>query len=61
MIDARYTAARQTDQSGGRGWSFDPYAEPAFSVIRVLELLFRPSSLASLAILGLCVALLVAF
>lgn len=31
MIDARYTAARRTDQSGNRGWAFDEYAEPSLA------------------------------
>lgn len=60
MIDARYTAARQTDQSGNRGWNFPP--EPArrpITVIDVLRVLFRPATLTSLAILALCVFLLV--
>ena len=60
MSEARMQDAMRSCQSR-RGWSFDPYAEPAFSVIRVLELLFRPATLASLAILGLCVMLLVVF
>ena len=27
-MDARYTAARATDQSGDRGWSFEPNPRP---------------------------------
>lgn len=30
MIDARYEAARRTDQSGQRGWDFDPSSDPGF-------------------------------
>jgi len=52
-------AAQSTDQSGGRGYNFRPYAEPVFSIIRVLEILFRPASLISLGALALCVWLLV--
>lgn len=59
--DARYDAAAATNQSN-RGWVFTP--EPprqALSFIRVLEVMFRPATLISLAALGLCVFLLVTF
>ena len=59
--DARYDAAAATNQSN-RGWVFTP--EPprqAITLIDVLRVLFRPATLASLAILGLCVMLLVVF
>ncbi len=56
--DARMEAAQSTCQSR-RGYDFRPYAEPVFSIIRVLEILFRPASLISLGALGLCVWLLV--
>lgn len=57
--DARYESARATCQSR-RGWDFPPEpAEPAFSIIRVLEVLFRPATMISLGALALCVVLLV--
>ena len=33
MTDPRFDAARRTDQSGGRGWHFDP-SPPAKPAIR---------------------------
>lgn len=47
MIDARFEAARLTDQSGGRGWFF-PKEESEFK---------RPSFLLVLAAVGVAVAL----
>ena len=60
MSEARMQDAMRSCQSR-RGWSFDPYAEPTFSVIRVLEVLFRPATLIGLGALGLCVFLIVSF
>lgn len=59
--DPRYDAAAATCQSQ-RGWNFPP--EPArrpITLIDVLRVLFRPATLASLAILALCVFLIVRF
>lgn len=50
MIDARYEAARLTDQSGERGWAFDP--TPPINEYR------RPTFLLVIAAVGVCVALL---
>lgn len=53
MIDARYDAARRTDQSGDRGWAFDP--TPSVNEYR------RPSFLLVLAAVGVAVALVAAW
>lgn len=60
-IDCRYDAAQSSNDGKGRGWAFEPVAEPVFSIIRVLEVLFRPSSLVSLGLLALCVFMMVRF
>lgn len=61
MSEARMQDAMRSCQSQ-RGWNFPP--EPArrpITLIDVLRVLFRPATLASLAILGLCVFLIVRF
>lgn len=51
MIDARFEAARLTDQSGGRGWFF-PKEDSEYR---------RPSFLLVLAAVGVAVALVAAW
>ena len=62
MSIARMEEAQRSNQVRCRGWDLRP--EPprqAITLIDVLRVLFRPATLASLAILGLCVMLLVVF
>lgn len=47
MIDARFEAARRTNQSGGRGWHF-PHEDSEYR---------RPSFLLVIAAVGVAVAL----
>ncbi len=61
MSIARMEDAQRSCQSQ-RGWNFPP--EPArrpITFIDVLRVLFRPATLASMAILALCVFLIVRF
>lgn len=51
MIDARFEAARLTDQSGGRGWFF-PKEDSEYR---------RPSFLLVIAAVGIAVALVAAW
>lgn len=51
MIDARFEAARLTDQSGGRGWHF-PKEDSEYR---------RPSFLLVIAAVGIAVALVAAW
>ena len=60
MSIARMEDAQRSNAAKCRGWDLRP--EPprqAFSIIRVLEVLFRRSTLISLGALALCVVLLV--
>jgi hypothetical protein len=57
MSIARMEDAQRSNQSK-RGWDLRPEPSPApITIIRVLEVLFRPASLISLLALAACVSL----